>query len=397
VKKDFMTWRYGSKAYHGPEDFEQWLDGMSYKNYLEAVMGLGPEVTAFVDPVLACSTGFGADVVSAFGAYQVAMPGFQGFPRGFSRRAVFEENKWHSFPGGNDGFSRHFVKWLIPDAISGGRDFGSIMNGRLRPDALDLPGSNVRIRPGCLAANVEHGRGQGDASEALVTYVQDGKARRVRAGSVVMACGSLVSRRIVRDMPSEYADAFSGFTHAPVMVANVAIRNWRFLYKLGLTACRWFGGFGFSCNVRRPMIAGDYTPPLDPDRPAVLSFYIPFYYPGLSAREQGEKGRREMLATPYAGYEKRLLDQMTLLFGSAGFDAGKDVAGIILNRWGHAFTAAVPGFYFGRGGKPSPRSVIRKKFGRVAFAHSELNGHQHWLAAVEEGTRAAKQLAGFWT
>jgi len=42
---------------------------------------------------------------------------------------------------------------------------------------------------------------------------------------------------------------------------------------------------------------------------------------------------------------------------------------------------------------PAPRDVIRKPFGRILFAHAELNGHQHWVAAVDEGRRSGK--AGF--
>ena len=38
---------------------------------------------------------------------------------------------------------------------------------------------------------------------------------------------------------------------------------------------------------------------------------------------------------------------MNDLFGSAGFDARRDIAGIVLNRWGHAYIAPQPGFYFG--------------------------------------------------
>jgi hypothetical protein len=55
--------------------------------------------------------------------------------------------------------------------------------------------------------------------------------------------------------------------------------------------------------------------------------------------------------------------------------------------------AAVPGFYFGKGKLLTV--CDQEKFGRVAFAHSELNGHQHWLAAV--GDQGRQALAGFWT
>lgn len=38
-------------------------------------------------------------------------------------------------------------------------------------------------------------------------------------------------------------------------------------------------------------------------------------------------------------YEKEILGQMKKMFEPAGFDAAQDVAGIVLNRWGHALIA----------------------------------------------------------
>ena len=169
-----------------------------------------------------------------------------------------------------------------------------------------------------------------------------------------------------------------------MLVVNVAVTNWKFLDKLGVTACRWFEGFGFSCNIRQPMIIGDYRPPLDPEKPAIITFYVPFYYPGLPVKEQGMKGREELLSTSYLTYESRIREQMVRLFGKAGLTLDKDIAGIILNRWGHAYVNPQPGFYFGKDGRPAPREIIRKRFGRIAFAHSELNGHQHWVGAVSK-------------
>lgn len=395
VRDDFLSWRYSKKVPYGEADFARWLDTMTYKDYIEKVLGLASEVTRFADPVLASAVGLGADAVSALAAYQVSMPGFQGLPRGFMRRAVFEENKWHSFPGGNDGFVRHFIKKLIPAAIAGSSSFGEIMNSPIRPSALDLPESAMRIRLGALAVEVRHDGEPERSDEVIVTYVRAGNTFRTRARSVVAASGGLTARRIVKGLPDSFRDAYEGFNHSAILVANVALTNWRFLDRLGLTACRWFDGFGFSCNIRRPMVVGDYRPPFDPGSPAVLTFYIPFYYPGLSPREQGLRGRTEMLSTSYAEYEKRLVGQMEILFGTAGFEPKKDIAGIIFNRWGHAFVVPEPGFHFGREGRPAPGLVLRRPFGRIAFAHSELNGHQHWLGAVEEGIRAARQVLGF--
>jgi spermidine dehydrogenase len=79
------------------------------------------------------------------------------------------------------------------------------------------------------------------------------------------------------------------------------------------------------------------------------------------------------------------------MFGSAGFDAKRDIAGIVLNRWGHAYCAPQPGFFFGRDGQPAPSEVLRRPHGRIVFAHSELHGLMNMAFGMMEGHRAAAQ------
>jgi spermidine dehydrogenase len=227
VKKDVYKWRQADKRYYEGEDFEQWLDTMTYKDYLEKIMGLGAEITKFVDPVLASSIGLGSDALSAFAAYQVAMPGFQGFPRGFARRGWQGESDWHSFPGGNDGFVRHLVKTIIPKAIAGSSTFEDIMNRHINFDALDHPENSTRIRLGALVVGVEHDSDPEKSDFVWVRYVKGGKIYRLKARSVVMGSSSLVNRRIVKDLPEKYKGAYAQFYHAPSMVVNVAVTNWK--------------------------------------------------------------------------------------------------------------------------------------------------------------------------
>jgi spermidine dehydrogenase len=104
-------------------------------------------------------------------------------------------------------------------------------------------------------------------------------------------------------------------------------------------------------------------------------------------------GRKQLLGTSYADYESRILRQMTALFHDAGFRA-KDIAGIVLNRWGHARVIQPPGFYYGLNGKPAPRETVQKGYGSIAIAHSELNGHQNATGALQQGKRAAEQALG---
>src|SRR3546814_20140938 len=101
------------------------------------------------------------------------------------------------------------------------------------------------------------------------------------------------------------------------MIANVALRNWRFFDRLGFTAARWFEGLGWQVSVRRNVALGP-TRALTPDDPTVLTFYIPFLDASLPASAQGPAARTRLLATSYGDFEWQLREQMTEMFGAPG-------------------------------------------------------------------------------
>jgi spermidine dehydrogenase len=211
-----------------------------------------------------------------------------------------------------------------------------------------------------------------------------------------MASGGWVNKHILMDMPADLRAAYDQFSYAPALIVNVALRQWRFLYDLGVTACRWFDeadGIGYCCNIRQNMVTAGHSPVLHPDRPAVLSFYMGLPVPGLPAAAQGVTSRTRFLATPYMDFEVRIRRQMTQLFARSGFKPELDIAAIVLNRWGHARLIEPPGFHYGVDGRPSPLERVREGYGRVAIGHSELNGAQHWGSALEYGKRAGEKAA----
>ncbi len=85
----------------------------------------------------------------------------------------------------------------------------------------------------------------------VIDYTKGGKLYRVKAKSVIMADGSWTTKHIVLDMPQGCRDAYAQFHRAPCLMANVAVRNWRFLYDMGLTECQWFEGIGNSMTIRK--------------------------------------------------------------------------------------------------------------------------------------------------
>jgi spermidine dehydrogenase len=379
--------RGNTQHFASEEQARKFLDTMSYKTFLEKVLKMPAQCSASADLFLASAAGLGSDAISAYAAYQLPMPGLSDAPPESLRR--------HSFPGGNSGYARYFLKTLIPEAIEGDDTFDSIITGRINLSALDRPGQALRMRLNSTAFSVQHSSKQQDGVDIL--YRKDGQNHAIRAKAVVMATGGWINRYVVKDMPEPYSAAYSTFQHAPFLVANVALTNWRFMEKLGISGAIWDragDGFGYTCNLRRPMHVGRHKPALHPDQPAVLTFYTPFYYPGLPIRQQTLQGRMALFNTSYADYERQIMAQMLKLFGGAGFNPQRDVAGIVLNRWGHAYSVPYPGFYGGSSNAPAPRDIIRQNYGRIAFAHSELDGLQHWGPAADEGRRAYTQLAG---
>jgi spermidine dehydrogenase len=376
ARRDLLRWR----ADHGAlsEADNRHLDTLTYREYLEKVRGYDAAVTRMVEPIVGLLAGVSTDAASArLGRQLVQDP---------TRPMAL------SFPGGNSPFPRALLRALIPAALPGG-DFDSLMYGRLDFAALDSTADNVRLRLEATALRVRH---LDDKDQAEVTYERGGRLFKVRARQIVMASGGWVNKHLLVDMPEDLRSAYEQFFYAPALIVNVALRQWRFLYDLNITACRWFDdtdGIGYCCNLRRNMVTAKYAPPLHPHKPAVLSFYLGLPVPGLSAEKQGMAARARLLNTTYADFEVMIRRQMLRLFGASGFVPKRDIAAIVLNRWGHGRLIEPPGFHYGVNGKPSPLERVRQGYGRVSIGHSELNGAQHWGSALEFGRKAAERAA----
>jgi spermidine dehydrogenase len=359
------------------------LDAITMEDYMIRKFGLSREtIRKFLLPGPGDGFGIGPDVLSAYAF------GFGGDPMNYGDEADLQ-----SFPGGNGGFARHMVKTLIPAAIPGPRTLEAVCRGRVNFDALDKAGEPVRIRLGSTVVRVEH-EGPAEHSDFVrITYTRNGKVYRLKARAVVMAGGSWTTKHIVIDLPSEQRAAYAQFFRSPCMIVNIALRNWRFLYKLGISGAFLYGGLGVYGSVRKTPTFGTKDKTIGPDSPVVMTIKVLFCRPGLPLVDQQTAGRAELLSTSFRDYERRVREQLTEMFAATGFDAKRDVAGIVLNRWGHAYCSPQPGFFFGKDGQPAPREILRRApFGRIAFANTDLSGDPGHTTAIAEGQRAASQL-----
>jgi spermidine dehydrogenase len=297
------------------------------------------------------------------------------------------------FPGGNATIARLMMKTLIPAAIDGTDSVEGVCRNRVNFSALDIAGNAARVRLGSTVVHVQH---DGDASKAesvTVVYEKGGKLYRVKSRSVVMAGGCWTTKHIVKDLPESHRTAYGEFYRSPCMMANVAVRNWKFLYKMGMTGCRWFEGIGNYIEVCKLALTGVEEPTISPESAIVLNMKVLYAHPGYTTEQQGNLGRAEMIGTSFRDYERQIREQFTDMFASAGFDTQRDIAGIILNRWGHAYLSPQPGFFFGRKGEPAAREVLRRApFGRIAFANTDLAGAMDHRYSILEAQRAVGQL-----
>jgi spermidine dehydrogenase len=388
VRQDMLKWwnAHGNAERQGrrgdPSDTDPrapYLDSITQEQRIMEEYGVSREmVRQFLSPLAATGYGLGCDALSGF-----ATPSYY--------RLLHDKNQF-SFPGGNAGIARHTVKALIPDALPGPANLESVTQTGVSFNTLDRPENPVRMRLRCTVVRVEH-EGEPEKSDYVrITYTRDGKLYRLKARSVVMASPQFVNKHVISDLDAAHREAAGHFHYAAHLSLNVAVRNWRFLHKLGISGARWFGGFGEWTEVRNPMVCGSDLKTFGPDSPVFLTLYVPFMNPGAPVQDQCEKGRYELISTPYRDIERKMREQFAEMFSGSGFDPKRDIAGAILNRWGHAFIVAPPGFYFGKDGKPAPREVFRNQpFGRISFGHSDVNGDPSGPGAIQEGHRAAGQ------
>lgn len=358
------------------------LDTITLEDHLIEKYGISREtVRTFLTPDEGSAFGLGPDALSGYTAYA-----FDAFGP-----TLDDENQM--FPDGNTGIARLIVKTLIPDAIGGKRSLEDICRNSINFAALDRGGTAARIRLDSTVVWVKHEGDPAKSQFVTIFYTRGGKVYQVRARSVVMAGGSWTTKHIVRDLPDDRKEAYAQFYRSPCMIANVAVRNWRWLYKMGISGAQWYEGLGTYFQLRKLALCGADSPTIGPDSPVVLTLKVVYSHPGHSTEEQGHMGRGEMISTPFREYERQIRQQLSEMFARTGFDASRDIAGIILNRWGHAYASPAPGFYFGKDGKPAPGDVLRgAPFGRIAFANVDLSGMPDHKSSIIEADRAVGQL-----
>ncbi len=378
------------------------LSRMSYRDFLLNVVKASPEAASIYQTRTHGLYGIGVDAVPALDCWAIHFPGFEGLgldrvPGGrLSFTALGEvtpSQPYHfHFPDGNASIARMLVRSLIP-AAAPGHTPEDIVTTRINYSQLDRKDSQIRIRLNSTAVHVQHVGEANSAKEVEVTYGRDSKTYTVRANSVVLACWNMVIPYICSDLPAKQKQALKYGVKVPLVYTVVAINNWNSFQKLGVARISSPGMYHSSVGLDQSTNIGDYTSPKHPDEPILVRLLRTPGQPGLPAREQQRIGRYDLLSADFEKFERNIRDQLARILSSGGFDPGRDIDAITVNRWPHGYAYEYnpmwdPDWPVGQ----RPCDIARQRFGRIAIANSDAAAAAYTDQAIDQAFRAVQEL-----
>jgi spermidine dehydrogenase len=294
------------------------------------------------------------------------------------------------FPDGNASVARLLVRSLLPDAVPGST-MEDVVTARVDYSRLDREGASTRIRLNSTAVNVAHAS---DGNSVDVTYVNQGKARTVRAGRCILACYNSAIPYLCPELPEDQKKGLSYNVKVPLTYTKVRIRSWRAFADLGIRFVYYTGDFFKQVELDYPVSIGDYPFGKSPDQPMVVHMcYVPFF-PNIQGPEQWREGRRKLLGTSFDTFERHVRDQLDAALASGGFDADRDIEAITVNRWPHGYSYS-PGLLWEPewpDEESKPWVVGRRPFGRIAIANSDAGASADTNSAITHAHRAVREI-----
>lgn len=373
------------------------MRSMSYTDFLQKHAGMPKEVTDLLRDGIRGFWGVGWDSLSALEGYRLGMPATEHLgigeltnePPGRDEPYIFH------FPDGNAGVARAMVRQLLPEALPG-KSMEDLVLSTLDYEMLDRPASKVRVRLNSTAVDVRH---SSDGKFTDVTYVQHGKTYRARGRHTILACYNNIIPHICPEVPEAQKEAIAFASKVPLVYISIAVRNWRAFADLGyhsITIPKPDLMHSFVMDF--PVSMGGYRYTQSPDEPTVIhGTFVPAYPDqGLSSREQHTRGRRELYEMSFEDFERRIVGQMDGALRPGGFDAGRDIAAITVNRWPHGYAyeynelSDPPGVNRNNG----PHIAGRAQIGRISIANSDAQAYAYVNGAIDAADRAVnEQLA----
>ena len=308
------------------------------------------------------------------------------------RERVFEGGPTVIFPDGNATIARLLVRAMIPDAVPGS-SMEDVVTSHIDYSRLDRSASAVRLRLNSMGVRVRHLGDPGSAREVEITYVRDGKAEKVRAAHVVLACYNTVIPHMCPEMPPIQREALVYGVKRPNMYTSVLLRNWEAFAELGVRSIRTPGMFHGGFGLGRNQVFGDYVGPRTPAEPMLVHLSKTWAGEGDTEKEQHRNGRADMLATTFEDFERHIREEMSRSLATTSFDVARDILAIAVNRWPHGYAYMYnplfePLEWSLMDADDKPNKIARRSFGRISIANSDAAATPHTDAAIDEGYRA---------
>ena len=405
AKKDFVRLYQDNKDYFpglSSAEKKARLARIPYSEFLAKIVGVDPQVIKFFGPSPHALFGLGIDAVSAQDAWGLGLPGFAGMNLepgagpGMNRDAIRNEAAdayFFHFPDGNATIARLLVRRLLPAAIPA-KSADDIVTARADYTQLDKPGSAVRLRLNSTVVRVEQLAGAQQSGAVSVTYSSGGKLHTVHGAKCVLACWNFVIPFICPSLPKEQKEALSYEPKVPLVYTNVAIANWRAFAKLGVQSIYAPGCYHSFAGLDVPVSIGDYKCSQSPDEPVLIHMMRVPASPGLPARDQHAAGRADLLTTSFEHFEREIRAQLARMLSAGGFDPGRDVTAITVNRWPHGYAYEYNSLFdpFWLNGGTPPCEIARRPFGRIAIANSDAGAYAYTDGAIDQAWRAINEL-----
>jgi spermidine dehydrogenase len=256
---------------------------------------------------------------------------------------------------------------------------------------LDEEGQGVRIRLQSTCVHVAHAR-----DRVRVAHVRNGGLRSVEARHVVLACFHMMIPHIMPELPAPQRAALAKNVKTPICYTNVLVRNWRAFANLKVNYIHAPMGFHHQVSLDFPVSLGGYRHPRDPSEPMLLHLvHVPGApMQGLDARAQFRAGQHRLYTTAFADFEERIRDDLGRMLGPGGFDSGRDIAAITVNRWPHGYSYVANSLFDPENYDDTVLKAARARFRSVAIANTDAGGDAWVHYAIDQAERAVKELVG---
>lgn len=376
-----------------------YLGTISYETFLSKHAGVThPQALHVMRDFLKPLYAHGFDAIPAADVLPM-LPGINrtslGILQGLFARlfSVFGDPYIYHFPDGNGSVARLLVRRLMPH-VAPGNTMTDIVDAPFDYARLDGADAPVRLRLNSPVIHVANEGAAATSSGTQVTYLQDGRPRRVRAKACILACYNMAIPHLCPELPSEQKTALRLLVKAPLVGTTTLVRNWHAFKKLGVGYIHSPGRWHTMTMMDFPVSLGSVQYPSSPDEPVLVhGTYVPST-PGMSPQDQFRTGRHRLLATSFEDYEREVRGHLGGMLGEGGFDPATDILGLTVNRWPHGYAWERNALFdpdYAEG--EAPNEIGRRPYGRISIANSDAGARAYLDCAIDEGWRAVQEVA----